>query len=105
MTRTPLYRLNHWFLPTLTTCLAYGLLAMDHAAAQSPANSQPRWTADEQLVNELSEKRPQINYDEAKVPDYTLPDSLKLQNGADVVDAATWNDVRRKELMSLFRNH
>jgi hypothetical protein len=43
------------------------------------------------------------NYDEAKVPKYTLPDPLVLQNGQPVNTAKTWNEKRRPELLDLFR--
>ena len=41
------------------------------------------------------------NYDEAKVPKYTLPDPLILQNGQPVKNAKTWNEKRRPELLNL----
>jgi hypothetical protein len=44
----------------------------------------------------------QPNYDENKVPPYTLPDPLLLANGQRVADAATWRDVRRAEILGLF---
>jgi len=43
------------------------------------------------------------NYDEAKVPAYTLPNPLVLADGRPVTDAATWRDVRRPEVIELFR--
>ena len=45
-----------------------------------------------------------VNYDESKVPDYTLPDPLILQNGDRVADADTWDKIRRKEILSLFES-
>ncbi len=42
------------------------------------------------------------NYDEAKVGSFVLPDPLVLQNGKPVKDAATWNTVRRPELIALY---
>src|SRR5437879_250262 len=44
-----------------------------------------------------------VNYDEAKVPKYTLPDPLILRNGQPVKNAKTWNEKRRPELLELFR--
>ena len=41
------------------------------------------------------------NYDNAKVPNYTLPDPLVMQSGKKVSDAADWNK-RRRELLELF---
>src|SRR5690606_12346820 len=45
------------------------------------------------------------NYDESKVPDYTLPDPLVLQDGTPVGDAETWRSKRRPELLALFAEH
>ncbi len=41
------------------------------------------------------------NYDEDKVPDYTLPDPLIFEDGTKVEDAASWQQ-RRAEILSLF---
>ena len=45
------------------------------------------------------------NYDEANVPVYTLPDPLRLANGAPVDDAETWTTQRRPEILALFEQH
>lgn len=45
------------------------------------------------------------NYDEAKVPQYTLPDPLVTRDGRKVADAKAWRDVRRPEVLELFRTH
>ncbi len=47
----------------------------------------------------------QANYDESKVPPYTLPDPLVLANGQRVADAETWRTRRRPEILELFRTH
>lgn len=44
----------------------------------------------------------QANYDEAKVPKYTLPDPLQLANGEPVADAETWKTKQRPHLLELF---
>jgi hypothetical protein len=45
-----------------------------------------------------------FNYDEKKVPSYTLPDPLVLANGERVTDARTWTEKRRPEILSLFES-
>jgi len=45
----------------------------------------------------------EANYDEAKVPAYTLPDPLVLASGDKVGDAETWRTKRRPEILDLFR--
>jgi hypothetical protein len=43
-----------------------------------------------------------VNYDEAKVGDYRLPDPLILNNGKPVKDAEAWFKRRRPEIVSMF---
>lgn len=45
------------------------------------------------------------NYDESKVPAYTLPDPLMLSNGEKVRDARSWSGKRRPEILKLFETH
>ena len=45
------------------------------------------------------------NYDEAKVPAYTLPDPLKMADGKPVTDRSTWTAKRRPELIHLFEEN
>ncbi len=45
-----------------------------------------------------------VNYDETKVPAYTLPDPLVLQNGKPVETAKAWYQKRRPEILSLFES-
>src|ERR1035437_574946 len=46
-----------------------------------------------------------VNYDEARVGAYTLPDPLLLANGKPVRDAKTWNEKRRAEIVRLFEEN
>jgi hypothetical protein len=45
-----------------------------------------------------------VNYDEAKVGSYRLPDPLVLANGKRVADAATWTRERRPEILRLMES-
>ena len=47
----------------------------------------------------------QTNYDESKVPEYTLPDPLKMEDGREVTTAQMWCDERRPEVLQLFEEH
>ncbi|MBN2000097.1 acetylxylan esterase [candidate division KSB1 bacterium] len=46
-----------------------------------------------------------INYTEANVGTYTLPDPLELLNGKKVTDAKTWFEKRRPEILRLFEEN
>src|SRR5215467_5570441 len=46
-----------------------------------------------------------VNYDEAQVGNYTLPDPVTLANGKPVKDAKTWTEKRRPELVRLFEEN
>lgn len=47
----------------------------------------------------------EANYDESKVPAYTLPDLLITSNGAKVATQKAWRNERRPEILNLFREH
>ena len=47
----------------------------------------------------------EFNYDEARVPPYTLPELLKCEDGTVVNSADVWNAKRRPELLRLFEQH
>jgi hypothetical protein len=48
---------------------------------------------------------PGANYDEAKVPTYTLPDPLRFVDDGTVRDAGDWTNRRRAEVLRLFEEH
>jgi hypothetical protein len=46
----------------------------------------------------------EANYDESKIPDFTLPDPLKFEDGSKVENAGQW-PKRRAEILALFEEH
>jgi hypothetical protein len=54
---------------------------------------------------ELPPNYPQGQYDEDKVPAFTLPDPLITLDGKKVTDVNTWNQKRRPEILKLFETH
>ena len=57
------------------------------------------------IAPEIQAQPKGTNYDESKVPKYTLPDPLVLASGERVTDAETWQTKRRTEILSLFETH
>jgi hypothetical protein len=57
------------------------------------------------LITVRAQDHNQANYDEAKVPAYTLPDVLKTSNNTTVKDKTAWEKVRRPEILKLFQEN
>ena len=55
--------------------------------------------------NRSPQRDPPGQYDEAKVPHYTLPDPLLLLNGKKVTSTRTWRKKRRPEILKLFETN
>ncbi len=47
----------------------------------------------------------ETNYDESKIPEYTIPDPLIMVNGGRVTDSNLWTTKRRTEILQLFEDH
>jgi len=47
----------------------------------------------------------QINYDEAKVPEYKLPELLISNNGKKIQTPEDWVNIRRPEIVKLFEEY
>lgn len=45
------------------------------------------------------------NYDESKIPDYTLPDVLKAKNGSKITTREQWQQTRRNEVLARFETY
>ncbi|MGC6398987.1 alpha/beta hydrolase family protein [Sphingomonas sp. FW199] len=67
------------------------------AAPQAPARTTPNAPTDIAGIP--------VNYDEARVGSYVLPDPLVLANGQPVSDATTWTTQRRAEILRLFEEN
>jgi len=71
----------------------------------SGGSGEEGWKASAELVAELTKQRSEINYDERKVPEYTLPDPLVMSDGTKVTSAQAWKAGRRPEVLELFKLH
>jgi len=47
----------------------------------------------------------EVNYDESKVPEYTLPDPLVMENGEHITSPKAWWNERRPEILKLFEEN
>ncbi len=74
-------------------------------ATWQAVGEQPGWQPNPELVKKLSERRPEVIYDEGKVPPYTLPDPLVCLDGTKVTTPELWWQKRRPEILELFRTH
>jgi hypothetical protein len=57
------------------------------------------------FMGSAAAQRPAVNYDESKVPSYTLPDPLVMQDGRKVTTASLWWKERRPEILRLFETN
>ena len=57
------------------------------------------------LLQVQAQNAAEANYDEAKVPSYTLPDVLKTTKNVTVQSKAEWETVRRPEIIKLFEEN
>ena len=55
------------------------------------------------IIITLSAQQPKANYDESKIPAYTLPDPLIFNDGRTVISKKDWNK-RRIEILRIFEN-
>ncbi|MDO4628653.1 MAG: acetylxylan esterase [Planctomycetia bacterium] len=55
------------------------------------------------VLNAAEEAEMPINYDEASIPPYELPDPLKMNDGSAVKTAADWESTRRAEILEMFQ--
>lgn len=89
--------LSNRFLFSSVVCLMPNLL---HGRVVACLLVALGWTS----MNDARAQPADANYDEAKVPQYSLPDPLKLLNGEPVTDAETWRTKRRPEILRLYES-
>lgn len=75
---------------------------VDGLVAQANGGVMPPEDEGESSMS-ASQPPPTVNYDEALVPTYTLPDPL-VSNAGRAVDAQSWPE-RRREIVALFEEH
>lgn len=73
-------------------------------ACELPGRADDGWAADPAVVAEFSRAKPEFNYEESRVPQYTLPDPLKFASGEPLTQVSQWPQ-RRDETIELFRTH
>lgn len=85
-------------------CLLFGLsfLGGEMKAQQKSAYETGLRSKSTSELAELEQVITKVNYDESKVPVYTLPDVLTLTNGRKVTTKKEWVEKRRPELLRLF---
>ncbi|MBN2633199.1 MAG: hypothetical protein JXR66_06565, partial [Bacteroidales bacterium] len=71
----------------------------------SESSAAQGWEANPAVVERLSKARPQFNYYEEKVPEYTLPDVMADSQGEAITKAREWKKIRREEVLELFREN
>jgi len=78
-----------------------------HAAGPPPDpalfKTKAPWVPDPELVASLGKRRPESNYDESKVPPWSLPPLLKFADGTSIATPADWAR-RRAELFAVFQS-
>ncbi len=81
-----------------------GVVIVLALAVMRPAGQGTGWVANPDVVaRTAAQAQPGINYDEARVRQYTLPDPLTTGGGA-VTSREAW-PARRAEILELFRQH
>ena len=87
----------------LRRCSVAWILCAFAFAQDAPPTPQPARPAPRPPATEVAGIH--VNYDEALVGTYTLPNPLKLDDGKPVKDAKTWTQKRRPELIRLFEEN
>lgn len=94
-------------IPALRGCVSTLLTVLLVLSAVPGRTDEPEkpWSAHPDIVAKFESRRGDFNYNESRVPEFTLPDPLIASSGSKVATVADWNNQRRPELMELFRSH
>ncbi len=79
-----------------------GIFVLGISISTEATNEQESWVADPEFAERQATQRPDFIYDEARVPDYELPDPLLTPDGHTITKAEEW-PVQRSHLLELFR--
>jgi hypothetical protein len=66
------------------------------------AQNKEHWQASRETVDQLSKGQKEFNYEEDKVPLYTLPELFTRKDGTRISSLSDWQNIRRPELLELF---
>ncbi len=72
--------------------------------AESSEHVEIPWTAPQDIVEARTSSSSAFNYDESKVPEFSLPDPLLSDEGIQISSPEAWRSSRREELLEIFRN-
>ena len=84
------------------TAFAACAVLLGHAQQPAPNPSNLGSDANGNPLRKAMKTGHVSNYDEAKVPPYTLPHPLVMANGQKVTDARAWRTKRRPEILKMY---
>src|SRR4051812_442498 len=90
----------------LLVCLMLGLLVdVAPGADEAPTPPVSNFWPDPKLIQELERKKSSFHFHESEVPEFELPDPLRLQDGSKLTAREEWESKGRPETLELFRKH
>lgn len=89
-------------MKTMRITLIISAIAAIYPFASAYSENPATTTAAIEIVKR--KKVYQVNYDESLIPPYTLPDPLKTEKGRRIRTVRQWENLRRPELMEIFRS-
>ena len=95
--------MNRQEIKTRWQLVGLWVLASGAGLAELQARGQG-WEPRPEVVAAASEKRPGFNFEESRVPDYSLPELLMTFDGQRIMTPAEW-ETHRPALLQMFREH